>query len=174
MSCPVSHATIRAQTARWEGIVDAATGNCRPRVGEAPPDWDTTRATYSAIPLASNFAAFLAASSVVMALVARQRSGRGQHIEFPFSTPCSGDRSGRRVRHRQGSARAAADRRQWQWDVPLWRWTLHPVRSVQPSLLDLVCPGGRHLPLGSGPARIEKLRDPAANARLHDRWPSCF
>src|SRR3954454_13133561 len=74
----------RADLPAWEGIVDAATGNCRARAGEAPPDWDITRATYSAIPLASNFAAFLAATSVAMALIARQRSGRGQHIEIPL------------------------------------------------------------------------------------------
>src|SRR5205085_1369447 len=40
----------RAGLEAWEGIVDAATGNCRARAGEAPPDWDTSRATYSAIP----------------------------------------------------------------------------------------------------------------------------
>src|SRR5438105_4499040 len=50
----------RAGMQAWEGIIDAATGNCRPRAGEAPPDWDSSRPTYSAIPLASNFAAFLA------------------------------------------------------------------------------------------------------------------
>src|SRR4029078_12105303 len=74
----------RAALPAWEGIVDAATGNCRARVGEAPPDWDTSRATYSAIPLASNFAAFLTATSAVMALIARLRTGRGQRIEVPL------------------------------------------------------------------------------------------
>src|SRR5688500_10047650 len=74
----------RAAMRAWEGIVDAATGNCRARVGEAPPDWDTSLPTYSAIPLASNFAAFLAATSVVMALIARRQTGRGQHVEIPL------------------------------------------------------------------------------------------
>jgi crotonobetainyl-CoA:carnitine CoA-transferase CaiB-like acyl-CoA transferase len=74
----------RAGMQAWEGIVDAATGNCRPRAGEAPPDWDSSRPTYSAIPLASNFAAFLAATSVVMALIARHKTGVGQRIEVPL------------------------------------------------------------------------------------------
>ena len=73
----------------WEGIVDAATDNCRARVGEAPPDWDISRPTYSAIPLASNFAAFLAATSTVMALIARQRAGKGSASTCRCSTPCS-------------------------------------------------------------------------------------
>ena len=74
----------RAQVQAWEGIVDAATANCRPRAGEAPPDWDSSRPTYSAIPLASNFAAFLAATGIVMALIARERTGSGQCIEVPL------------------------------------------------------------------------------------------
>ncbi len=74
----------RAGMQAWEGILDAATGNCRPRAGEAPPDWDSSRPTYSAIPLASNFAAFLAATSVVMALISRHKTGAGQRIEVPL------------------------------------------------------------------------------------------
>src|SRR5205823_5285748 len=53
-----AHDDPRAAMPAWEGIIDAATGNCRARAGEAPPDWDNSRPTYSAIPLASNFAAF--------------------------------------------------------------------------------------------------------------------
>ena len=56
----------------------------RARVGEAPPDWDTSLPTYSAIPLASNFAAFLGATSIVMALIVRHQQGTGQHIEIPL------------------------------------------------------------------------------------------
>src|SRR4051794_29763096 len=74
----------RASMAAWEGIIDAATENCRDRVGEAPPDWDTSRPTYTALPLASNFAAFLTATSAVMALVARHRTGRGQRVDIPI------------------------------------------------------------------------------------------
>src|SRR5829696_6766126 len=74
----------RAGMRAWEGIIDAATDNCRPREGEPPEDHDYSRPTYSAVPLASNFGAFLAAASTVMALVARQRSGKGQRIDVPL------------------------------------------------------------------------------------------
>lgn len=74
----------RAGQPGWEGVIDAATGNCRVRVGEEPPGWDTTRPTYSAVPVASNFAAFLAAFGIVTALTERRRSGRGQRIEAPL------------------------------------------------------------------------------------------
>ncbi|MBO0837651.1 MAG: CoA transferase, partial [Actinobacteria bacterium] len=74
----------RAGMRGYEGVVAAATANCEPRVGEEPPGWDWERPTYSALPLASSFAAYLAAVSVVMALIARRRTGRGQHIEVPL------------------------------------------------------------------------------------------
>lgn len=74
----------RAGRPGWEGVIDAATGNCRVRVGEEPPGWDPTRPTYSAVPIASNFAAFLAAFGIVTALTERRRSGRGQRIEAPL------------------------------------------------------------------------------------------
>jgi len=74
----------RAQVPGWEGVVAAATANCSIRVGQEPPGWDTTRPTYSAVPLASNFAAFLAATAIVAALTFRHRTGRGQLIEVPL------------------------------------------------------------------------------------------
>jgi crotonobetainyl-CoA:carnitine CoA-transferase CaiB-like acyl-CoA transferase len=74
----------RANLPGWEGVIDAATGNCRMRAGEEPPGWDTSRPTYSAVPIASNFAAFLAAFGIVTALTERLRSGRGQRIEAPL------------------------------------------------------------------------------------------
>ncbi|MBO0886834.1 MAG: CoA transferase, partial [Acidimicrobiales bacterium] len=46
--------------------------------------WDWSRPTYSALPLASHFGAYLAATSIVMAAIARHRSGRGQGIEIPL------------------------------------------------------------------------------------------
>lgn len=68
----------------WEGVIDAATGNCRVRAGEAPEGWDPSRPTYSSVPVASNFAAFLGATAVVSALTERDRSGLGQHVEVPL------------------------------------------------------------------------------------------
>lgn len=74
----------RAGVPAWEGVVDAATGNCRIRVGEAPEGWDTSLPTYSSVPVASDFAAFLGAVGVVAALTERHRSGRGQHVSVPL------------------------------------------------------------------------------------------
>jgi crotonobetainyl-CoA:carnitine CoA-transferase CaiB-like acyl-CoA transferase len=74
----------RAAVRGYEGVIAAATANCEPRVGEEPPGWDWTRPTYSALPLASSFAAYLAAVSIVMALIARRRTGRGQRIDVPL------------------------------------------------------------------------------------------
>ncbi len=74
----------RAGLAGYEGIIAAATANCMPRAGEEPPGWDWDRPTYSALPLASSFAAYLAAVSIVMALIARRRTGRGQRVDAPL------------------------------------------------------------------------------------------
>jgi len=74
----------RAAVRGYEGVIAAATANCRPRAGEEPPGWDWERPTYSALPLASSFAAYLAATSIVMALIARRRTGRGQRVEVPL------------------------------------------------------------------------------------------
>jgi len=74
----------RAAIRGYEGVIAAATANCEPRAGEEPPGWDWERPTYSALPLASSFAAYLAATSIVMALIARRRTGRGQRVEVPL------------------------------------------------------------------------------------------
>ena len=74
----------RAGLRGYEGVIAAATANCTPRPGEEPPGWDWSRPTYSALPLASNTAAYLAAVAVVMALIARRRTGRGQRVEVPL------------------------------------------------------------------------------------------
>jgi crotonobetainyl-CoA:carnitine CoA-transferase CaiB-like acyl-CoA transferase len=74
----------RAGLRAYEGIVSAATANTIPRTGEEPPGWDWERPTYSALPLTSSFAGYLAGVSIVMALIARRRTGRGQRIEVPL------------------------------------------------------------------------------------------
>jgi crotonobetainyl-CoA:carnitine CoA-transferase CaiB-like acyl-CoA transferase len=78
----------RRDVAAWEGVVGAATdtyatvgqllGRDDPRVDD--PD----RPVYTALPLASNFGGFHAATAIVMALIARGRTGHGQTIEVPL------------------------------------------------------------------------------------------
>ncbi|MER6825077.1 CoA transferase [Streptosporangium sp. NPDC000563] len=74
----------RAGVPGWEGVVAAATGNCRIRAGHAPDGWDDTRPTYTAVPVASNFAAFCGAFAIVASLTARHRTGRGDRVEVPL------------------------------------------------------------------------------------------
>ncbi|GAA3877618.1 hypothetical protein GCM10022381_20140 [Leifsonia kafniensis] len=74
----------RAQIPGWEGVIAAATGNCRVRAGEAPAEWDMTVPTYPSLPLASNFAAILTATAIVGALVDRMSTGVGSRIEVPL------------------------------------------------------------------------------------------
>jgi len=74
----------RASLRGYEGVIAAATANCTPRPGEEPPGWDWERPTYSALPLSSSFAAYLAAVSIVVALIALRRTGRGQRVEVPL------------------------------------------------------------------------------------------
>jgi crotonobetainyl-CoA:carnitine CoA-transferase CaiB-like acyl-CoA transferase len=70
----------RAALPAWEGVVGAATGTYR----AAAAGGQAGQPVYTAIPIASHFAAFLGAVSVAMALVARERDGRGQRIEVPL------------------------------------------------------------------------------------------
>lgn len=74
----------RAAVRGYEGVIAAATANAAPRPGEEPPGWDWERPTYCALPVASTFAACLAATAIVMALIARRRTGRGQRVEVPL------------------------------------------------------------------------------------------
>lgn len=68
----------RAQVRAFEGVIGAATATYRPHTPGAD------RPVYTAIPIASNYAAFQAVVSIVMALLARQRDGVGQRIEVPL------------------------------------------------------------------------------------------
>ena len=165
----------RADMRAWEGIVDAATGNCRARVGEAPPDWDTSLPTYSAIPLASNFAAFLAATSLVMALIARYTTGRGQHVEVPLFhamftaigpagayVTAKGLHEPRPIDPNGSGTYRCGDGRYIQFDPSnhrflTWFAQAAGISHWGPEYLDIV-----------------RLRDPAANARLHERLAELF
>ena len=61
----------------WEGIVSAATGTYQPYD-------ETEEPLFLPLPTASTFAAIVSAVSVGMAVVARDRNGKGQHIEVPM------------------------------------------------------------------------------------------
>ena len=61
----------------WEGIVSASTGTYQPYD-------ETEEPLFLPLPTASTFAAIVSAVSVGMAVVARDRNGKGQHIEVPM------------------------------------------------------------------------------------------
>lgn len=65
----------RAGMPAWEGVVCAAAGLY------PPPAFQAGDPIFTALPLASNYAAFLAAHRIAAALLARLRFGRGQHIK---------------------------------------------------------------------------------------------
>ena len=71
-----AHDDPRAQLAGWEAIIAAATDTYRPAPGS-----DSTAPRYWHLPVASNFAAMLAATACVNALNAQLRDGLGQYIE---------------------------------------------------------------------------------------------
>ena len=68
----------------WEGVVGAATATYARRGPLAGPETPEFRPIYTAIPTASVYAAFQAATAVAMALLARARDGLGQRIEVPL------------------------------------------------------------------------------------------
>jgi crotonobetainyl-CoA:carnitine CoA-transferase CaiB-like acyl-CoA transferase len=170
-----AHDDPRAGMRAWEGIIDAATGNCRPRAGEAPPEWDSSRPTYSAIPLASNFAAFLAATSVVMALIARHQTGVGQRIAVPLFHAMftaigpagayiteRGLREPRPIDVNGSGTYRCGDGRYIQFDPNNHRFLVWFAQAARisdwgPDLLD-----------------SERLKDPRYNARLHERLAELF
>ena len=127
-----------------------------PRAGEEPPGWDWARPTYSALPLASSFAAYLAAASIVMALIARRRTGRGQRVEVPLFdamftlighsgayADASGPRPPRPIHGRGAGAFRCQDGRYVQFDTSSARHLSWFARAAgllgrfEPDLLDL-------------------------------------
>ena len=81
----------RAQMPAWEGLLGAATGNytlkaqrLRSDAGRRELPEDDGRPIYTTTPVSSVFAGCMGALSIVMALIARQRDGWGQHIEVPL------------------------------------------------------------------------------------------
>ncbi len=66
----------RAAIPGWEGVVSAGAGAYS---GSLTADYP--RPVYTAVPIASSYAAFVGCAGVAMALVARERDGFGQRIE---------------------------------------------------------------------------------------------
>ncbi len=165
----------RAAMQGWEGIIDAATDNARPRAGEPPPEWDSSVPTYSALPLASNFAAFQAACAIVFALIARERTGRGQRIEAPLFDAMftligqngayvneHGPREPTGIHGRGAGCFRCGDGHYVQFDTSSARhltWFAHAA-------------GIDHW--GAEYLDIKRLEDPAANAALHARLRELF
>jgi crotonobetainyl-CoA:carnitine CoA-transferase CaiB-like acyl-CoA transferase len=165
----------RAGLAAWEGIIDAATENCKPRAGEPPPEWDASWPTYSAVPLAANFGGFLAATGIVMALIARQRSGRGQRVEVPLFNAMftlighsgayvssRGLQPATGIHGRGAGAYRCADGRYVQFDTSsprhlTWFARAAGITHWGPDLLDLI-----------------RNRDPEVNRLLHARLRELF
>lgn len=80
----------RAGVPAWEGVVCAAAGLYL-YPGCTPMDYigDRTREPiYSALPVASSYAAIMAAHSIAAALIARERTWEGQRIEVPLFDAC--------------------------------------------------------------------------------------
>ena len=73
------HNDPRAGIAAWEGVVSAAASLYPQRLFVVDGD-----PGFTALPLASTSAAFVAAHRIAAALVARHRFGRGEHIEVPL------------------------------------------------------------------------------------------
>ena len=66
----------RAAVPGWEGVVSAGVGTYSGSLFE-----DAPKPVYTAVPIASSYAAFTGCAGVAMALVARERDGFGQRIE---------------------------------------------------------------------------------------------
>ena len=66
----------RASVPGWEGVVSAPVGTYSGSLMK-----DAPKPVYTAVPIASSYAAFTGCAGVAMALVARERDGFGQRIE---------------------------------------------------------------------------------------------
>jgi crotonobetainyl-CoA:carnitine CoA-transferase CaiB-like acyl-CoA transferase len=73
----------RAELPAWEGVVESAAGLYLPNP-ERPDDGPL----FNAIPVASTYAAFIAAHAVMAALIARERDGLGQAVEVSLFDAC--------------------------------------------------------------------------------------
>ena len=70
----------RSATPAWEGVLGAASGTYVNRLARPARE----RPAVTALPLSSSYGAFLGATSIAVALNARDRDGVGQRIEVPL------------------------------------------------------------------------------------------
>ena len=70
----------RSNLKAFEGVVGAASATYVPRGKGVDP----SQPVYTAIPIASSYAAFQAVVAITLALNAKERDGLGQHIEVPL------------------------------------------------------------------------------------------
>lgn len=82
----------KADVAAWEGVLQTAVAGYRPLREHWDPSGrnkakvaDPAAPLFTPITTASNFGGLMGAVSVVMALIARERTGRGQRIEVPLA-----------------------------------------------------------------------------------------
>ncbi|MBL7500010.1 CoA transferase [Frankia sp. CNm7] len=82
----------KAGLAAWEGVLHAAVAGYRPLKEHWDPSGrnrakveDPAAPLFTPITTASNFGGLMGAVSVVMALIARERTGRSQRIEIPLA-----------------------------------------------------------------------------------------
>jgi crotonobetainyl-CoA:carnitine CoA-transferase CaiB-like acyl-CoA transferase len=92
----------RAALPAWEGVVAAATDTYRAARGA-----DGATPTFTAIPIASTYAAILAGIAITSALYSREHDGRGQRIAIPLfdATFAAIGASGLSVRGEAGGGR---------------------------------------------------------------------
>ena len=79
-----AHDDPRSSLPAYEGIIGAAAATYRPDEASSAEQRPDPRPVYTAIPIASQYAAFQSVVSIVMALNARERDGVGQTIEVPL------------------------------------------------------------------------------------------
>jgi crotonobetainyl-CoA:carnitine CoA-transferase CaiB-like acyl-CoA transferase len=165
----------RAHVPGWEGVVSAAAGLYL-YPGCTPMDYIGDRSgepIYSALPVASSYAAFLAAHSIAAALIARERTGLGQQIEVPLFDACF-ELIGASVM-KTDQPRAAASGPRLTGRLP----QLGHYRCADGRWLELCLFQDKHLrwfadtflPLEDGMGDAERmLTDPTLQERAHTRY----
>ncbi|MBT5774650.1 MAG: CoA transferase [Dehalococcoidia bacterium] len=124
----------RRDVAGWEGVVTAATATYYARGTE---EGARTPPVYTAIPMASSYAAFQASVAIAMALIARDRDGVGQEIEVPLFDAMFGA-LGYRGQHPQTLRFTKGRMRTTQYECADGRWIMfHTGNQNVPQFMEL-------------------------------------